>query len=133
MIGRALPLALASGVTTLLVAGTVAIEASTASGLGGPGVGILGVLVGLVAALLAAIAVGLLVASERLPPSAMAVLVAYGTFGVAFLAVAALRYVNVPGADETLSMPIQVGLSLVCALAAGVVAARGGRPRAETA
>lgn len=124
MLGRSLLLALASGVTTLLVAGAVAIEVAGASGLGGPGVGILGVLAGLVAALLAAVVVGLLAVSERLSRTALAALVAYGTFGVAFLGVAALRYVNVPGADETLSMPIQIGLSLGCALAAGIVAAR---------
>ncbi|MFC7096481.1 permease [Halobaculum marinum] len=130
MIGRALPLALASAVTTLLVAGAVAIETASAAGLGGPGVGIIGVLVGLVAALVAAVVVGLAVTSGRLSRNATVALVAYGTLGVVFLAVAALKYVNVPGADETFTMPVQVVVSVACAVAAAALVARSGRPDA---
>lgn len=121
MNGRALPLALASAVTTFLLAGAVTLLVLGDLYGESPGVGILGVAVGAVAAIAAAVAVGL--AADRLLGRSAAALVAYGTFGVAFLVVAGARYVNVPGADAV-TFPVHVAVSLVVALLAAALAGR---------
>ncbi|MEF8825281.1 MAG: permease [Halapricum sp.] len=121
-------LGLASAVTTFLLAGAVTIEILSTWYGEGPGVGILGVAVGVVVALL----VGTVVTftGDRLSGLRAAVLVAYGAFGVAFLAIAGMSYVNVPGVDEVFTFPVHLAASLVVAILAAVLASRGrGPPR----
>lgn len=119
---RSVLLAVASAVTTVLAVGAVVIE--LLSGLYGesPGVGMLGVFGGLVAGLLVGAAVVLV--AGRLTGVAETALVAYGAFGVAFLAVAALRYVNAPGADAVFTFPVQLAVSLLFALIAAALESR---------
>jgi len=108
----------ASAVTTFLLAGALSI--SVLGGLYGdsPGVGILGVLAGLVAGVGAGVAVVL--SANRLAGVPAAALVAYATFGVAFLAIAGLSYVNVPGADAVFTFPVHLGTSAVVAVVVAV-------------
>ncbi len=130
MNGRTLSLGLASAVTTFLVAGAVTITLLGDLYGESPGVGIIGVAVGVIAAIAAGAAVSL--AADRLSGRFETALVAYGTFGVAFLAVAGVRYVNVPGADAVFTFPVHVAVSLVVALLAAALAGRG-RPSNGTA
>ena len=88
-----------------------------------PGSGIVGVLVGLVVGLLAGVTI--VFTADRLSGVSATVLVAYATFGVVFLAVAGLRYVNVPGADEAFTFPAQVVVSLLLAVVVAVLVGRG--------
>jgi len=119
-------LGLASAVTTFLLAGAVTIEILSTWYGESPGVGILGVGVGVVVALL----VGTVVTftGDRLSGWRAAALVAYGAFGVAFLAIAGLSYVNVPGADEVFTFPVHIAASLVIAIVAAILASRGRVP-----
>jgi hypothetical protein len=124
---RTLSLGLASAVTTFLLVGALSI--SVLGGLYGdsPGVGILGVLAGLVAGLVA----GGVVAAFADRPTGLtaAALVAYATFGVAFLAIAALQYINAPGADAVFTFPVHLGTSVVVAVVVAAAAfRRRGRP-----
>lgn len=121
MNSRSLLLALGASVTTFLLAGAAAIE-SLGTAFGGPGVGILGVAAGLFLGLLVAVAVAL--TAHRLPGRWRTLLAGYGSFGVAFLAVAALRYVNAPGADEAFTFPVHVATSVLVALVVVVVTGR---------
>lgn len=91
-----------------------------------PGVGILGVFAGFLAAVVAAVAVWAF--ADRLSGVAAATLVAYGTFGVAFLGIAGLRYVNVPGADDLFTFPVHLGASLLVAVVVTILAGRERRP-----
>ena len=111
---RNLSLGVAAAVTTFLLAGALSI--SVLGGLYGdsPGVGILGVLAGLVTGLAAGVVVVLFAA--RLAGITAAALVAYGTFGVAFLAIAGLQYVNVPGADAVFTFPVHLATSALVAV-----------------
>jgi hypothetical protein len=119
-------LALAAAVTTFLLFGAAAIAV-----LGGrfgesPGVGILGVAAGALAAAVALVAVAVL--ADRFRGVPRAALVAYGTFGVAFLAIAAMQYVDVPGADDLFAFEVHLAVSLVAAVVTGAVTlARPGR------
>lgn len=124
MNARTLALGAGTAVTTFLLAGAVTIELLGAGE--APGIGIVGVFVGLVVGLLAGGIVG--VYADRLSGIAASTLVAYATFGVAFVAIAGMSYVNVPGADDVFSFPVHVGVSLVAAL---VVALLTGRRRGE--
>jgi hypothetical protein len=115
----------AAAVTTFLLVGAVTIETLGSMYGDGPGVGILGVFAGFAGAMVA----GLLVVArgDRLSGDAGAALVAYGTLGSAFLAIALLQYVNVPGADELFNFPVHLGASVLLAVVAGALAAQ--RPR----
>jgi len=120
---RRIALGIGTAVTTFLLAAVVVIES-----LGGgeaPGIGILGVLGGLVAGLLAG---ALVVASaDRLSGVATAALATYATLGPAFVAIAGLSYANVPGADAVFTFPVHVGTSVVLAVVAGLLAVYLGR------
>ncbi|MFC4356918.1 permease [Halobium salinum] len=131
MNARTLILGLASAVTTFLVTGAVTIE--LLSGLYGasPGVGILGVGVGGAVGLFTGVVVAFAFSRDRLSGGPAAVLVAYGAFGVVFLAISGLRYVNVPGADELFTLPVHLLLSLVVAVTVATLVGR--RPRATRA
>jgi hypothetical protein len=129
MNGRTLLLAVGSAATSFLFVGALALTV-----LGGrygesPGVGILGVVAGVVAAAVTLLAVSLAVARLRTP--AAEALVAYAAFGVAFLAIAALRYVDVPGADDVFTFPVHVGLSVLLAVAVAVLDGRRRTPAAS--
>lgn len=123
---RNISLGLVSTVTSFLLAGAVTIEMLSTWYGESPGVGILGVRVGIVVALL----VGAVVAftGDRLSGLRAAALVAYGVFGVAFLAIAGLSYMNVPGADEVFTFPIHLAVNLVVATVVAGLASRGRVP-----
>ena len=120
-------LGVACGVTTFLLVGAGTIEA-LATQYGGPGVGILGVFAGALGGLGVAVLVG--VTADRLRGWAATAVVGYGAFGAGFLGVAALRYVNVPGADDLFAFPVHLATSLVVAVAAAALdhRSRPGRP-----
>lgn len=71
---------------------------------------------------------------EDLSGLAASAFVAYATFGIVFVAIAGMRYVNVPGADDVFSFPVHLGASVVAAVAVALLAGRS-RPgdRAVTA
>lgn len=120
MNARTIVLGGGTAVTTVLFVGAATIEL-----LGGgeaPGIGILGVFVGLLAGLLAGGVV--VVAGDRLGGLAASALVAYATFGVAVVAIAGLRYVNVPYADAVFSVPVHLGVSVLAAVVVALVAHR---------
>jgi hypothetical protein len=119
-------LGLASAVTTFLLVGAATI--ATLSGQYGdsPGIGIIAVFVGVVAGLL--VGGGVAFAAGRLTGLARAAVVAYGTFGVTYLAVAGLSYVNVPGADDVFTFPVHLAVSLAFAAAAAAFVGRGSPP-----
>jgi hypothetical protein len=114
---RTFSLGAASAVTTFLVVGAVTIAVLSGPFGESPGVGILGVLAGFVVGLGAGVVVAAF--AGRLSGAATAALVTYATFGVAFLAIAALQYVNVPGADAVFTFPVHLAVSVLLALAAG--------------
>lgn len=122
MDSRDVLLGLASAVTTFLLAGAVTIEILSTWYGESPGVGILGVGIGVVVALLVGAVVTLI--GERLSGLRAAALVAYGAFGVAFLVIAGLSYVNVPGADEMFTFSVHLTISLVVAIVAAVLVSR---------
>lgn len=62
------------------------------------------------------------------PGVATAALTAYATLGPAFVAIAALSYVNVPGADDVFSFPVHVGTSTALAVVVGILTVYLGRP-----
>jgi hypothetical protein len=115
-------LGVACGVTTFLFAGAGTIVAIGDRFGDSPGVGILAVGAGLFAGLLAAF-LGT-IASDRLSGVPARALLAYGVFGVTFLGIAALQYVNVPGADAVFSFPVHLGVSVLVAVLAGVFGQR---------
>jgi len=121
MTTRSLALGAGTATTTFLLAGAATIELLGAGE--APGIGIVGVFVGVVVGLLA----GGLVAvyADRLSGVAMSALVAYATFGVAVVAIAGLRYVNVPYADDVFTFPVHLGVSVAVAVVAALAASRG--------
>lgn len=123
MNSRTIALGLGTAVTTFLLAGAATFELAPAAWGDSPGVGILAVFVGLVLGVVVggAVAVG----AASLTGSALAALVAYGAFGVAFLAIAAMSYVNVPGVDETFTFPVHLAASLVVAFVVAALVGRG--------
>ncbi|ODR82663.1 permease [Haladaptatus sp. W1] len=123
MNARAILFAVASAVTTVLLAGAATIELLSAVYGESPGVGMLGLVVGLVVGV--SVGAGVVVTAGRFSGISLAALVAYATFGVAFLTIAGLRYVNVPGADALFTFPVHFAVSLLLALAVAVLTARG--------
>ena len=114
MDGRQLLAAVGSALTTLLLVGAVVIEVVAGATGADVGPGIVGVAVGVLAALVALV---LVVARwGRLGPSARPLVLGYAAFGLAFLVLSALSYVNVPGARQYLSVPLHAGIALVIAL-----------------
>ncbi|MFW5911400.1 MAG: permease [Halolamina sp.] len=123
MNARSVALGLGTAVTTFLLVGAGTIEL-----LGGgeaPGIGILGVFAGLVAGVLAGGLVG--VGGDRLSRVPAAAMVGYAAFGVTFLVIAGMSYVNVPGADETFTFTVHLVVSGVVAVVAALVAWYSGR------
>lgn len=111
MNARTIALGLGTAITTFLWAG-----ATTMKLLGGgeaPGIGIIGVFVGFIAGIFAGGIVG--VYADRVSGIIASTLVAYATFGVAFVAIAGMRYVNVPHADDVFTFPVHLGASVVLA------------------
>lgn len=109
---RTVALGLGAAITTFLLVG-----AATIQWLGpgeAPAIGIIGVFVGFVAGVLAGGIVTIY--AERLAGLLWTVLVGYATFGILFIAIAAMRYVNLPGADDLFTFPIHLGVSLGAAI-----------------
>ncbi|WP_423746809.1 permease (plasmid) [Haladaptatus sp. SPP-AMP-3] len=123
MNARAILFGIASAVTTVLLAGAATIELLSALYGENPGVGMLGLVVGL--AVGASVGAGVAVTAGRFSGISLSALVAYATFGVAFLAIAGLRYVNAPGADALFTFPVHLAVSLLLALAFAVLTTRG--------
>lgn len=107
-----------AGATTFLLVGATTIEAVMATIGGDIGPGIIGVVVGVLAGLVAVVAVAL--SWDRLANREHAVLVAYASFGLTLLLLAALSYVNVPGADEYLGFERNLVIAFVVALGAAI-------------
>lgn len=118
---RLIVLGAGSAVTTFLLAGAATIELLGAGE--APAIGIIGVFVGIVVGLLAGVIVSM--SADRLSGTAASALVAYATFGVAFVAIAGMRYVNVPYADTVFTFPIHIGVSVVAAVVVALFAIRG--------
>lgn len=114
---RSFSLGAASAVTTFLVAAAATIAVTRIPFGDSPGVGILGVGAGFVAGLVVFVVVA--VFAGRLSGASWAALVAYATLGVVFLGIAALSYVNVPGADAVFTFPVHIAVSVLLALGAG--------------
>jgi len=121
MNARTVALAIGTAVTTFLLVGAVTIELLGAGE--APGIGILGVFVGLVAGLVAGGLVG--VTGDRVAGLPAAALVGYAAFGTTFLAIAAMSYVNVPGVDDVFTFPVRLGASAVVAVVAALATAYG--------
>lgn len=121
---RTLAIGVGAAFTTFLLVGAGTIELLGAGE--APGIGILGVFAGIVAGLLAGIVVT--VTADRLTGLRHSLLVGYAAFGAAFIAVFAMRYVNVPGADDVFTFPVHVGVSLLAAVVLAVGDWQGGRP-----
>lgn len=119
---RSLTLGLGTAVTTFLLAAAAAIEFAPAAWGDSPGVGIVGVFVGLILGL----TVGVVVAfrTGRFSRLQTAAVVGYAALGLTFLAIAAMSYVNVPGVDEMFTFPVQLGVSVLVAVVAGLLTAR---------
>ncbi|MFW6318085.1 MAG: permease [Halorubrum sp.] len=120
MNARTIALGLCAAITTFLVVGAVTIELLGAGE--SPGIGIVGVFVGFVAGLLAGGITA--VYADRLSGVWASVLAAYAAFGAAVLAIAGLRYVNVPFADDVFTFPVHIGASLALAVVVAVVTFR---------
>lgn len=116
-------LGLGIAVTTFLLAGAASIELAPAAWGDSPGVGIVAVFVGFVVGLLAGGVVA--VRADRVSRVTLSALVGYAALGVAFLAIAAMSYVNVPGVDEVFTFPVQLGVSLLVAIVVAILVGRG--------
>jgi ABC-type lipoprotein release transport system permease subunit len=120
MNARTVALGTGTAMTTFLVAGAVTIEFI---GVGeAPGIGLIGVFVGIVSGLLAGVIVS--VYAARLSRITASVLVAYATFGVAFVAIAGMRYVNLPYADTVSTFPVHLGVSVIAAVVVALLIVR---------
>lgn len=126
---RSIVAALGSAVTTFLVVGAVVIEALTAATGADVGPGIVGVGLGAIAAIAALVLVR--VVWGRLGETAHWTLLGYAAFGLAFLVLAALSYVNVPGARASLSVPLNAGIAALVAVAVAVAGLQRRRARAR--
>lgn len=118
---RTIAIGAGTAITTFLLAGAATIELLGAGE--APGIGILGVFVGLVAGLLAGGIV--VVAADGLSRGPAALLVGYAAFGVAVLAIAGMSYVNVPGADDVFTFPVHIGASVGVAILFALAAWQG--------
>jgi len=130
MTPRHLLAALGAAATTFLLVGAVVIEVVSAATGADVGPGIVGVGVGALAAIAALALVSW--RWNRLSEAAQHLVLGYAAFGLAFLLLSALSYVNVPGARTYLSVPLNAGIAAVVA----VVVALGlrwldGRPPVE--
>jgi hypothetical protein len=121
MNARIVALGAGTAVTTFLLAGAATVELLGAGE--APAIGIIGVFIGVVAGLLAGVIVS--VYADRLSGIAALILVAYVTFGVAFVAIAGMRYVNVPYADTVFTFPVHIGVSVMAAVVIALLAIRG--------
>lgn len=121
MNARTVALGAGTAVTTFLLAGAATVELLGAGE--APAIGIIGVFIGVVAGLLAGVIVS--VYADRLSGIAASILVAYATFGVAFVAIAGMRYVNVPYADTVFTFPVHIGVSVMAAVVIALLAIRG--------
>ncbi|MFC7077535.1 permease [Haloarcula halophila] len=127
---RTITLGLGTALSTFLLAGATTIELLGAGE--APGIGILGVLVGFIAGLLAGGVVS--VSADRISGIAALGLVAYATFGVAFVTIAGIRYVNVPFADDVFTFAVQISVSVALAvLVALLMASKGSGKLTESA
>lgn len=115
-------------ITTFLVVAAILIEAVTAATGADVGPGIIGVTAGALAALGAVLAVSY--GWSRLTDRVRWAVAGYGSFGLAMLVLAGLSYVNVPGADEYLSLSRNLVVSAVVALAVTIGGWRRGQPTA---
>lgn len=107
-----------AAVTTFLLVGAATIEAVTAATGADVGPGIVGVFAGLAAGLTAAAAVSW--RWSTLADRGRAVLLAYAAFGLTIVFLAALSYVNVPGADAYLGLQVNLVIAAVVAVAAAI-------------
>jgi hypothetical protein len=114
---RILALSVGAAITSFVVVGATTIELLGAGE--APGIGIIGVFVGLVAGVIA----GGLVSGygNRIVGVTERALIGYATFGVVFVALFGMRYVNVPGADDVITFPVQIGVSLLGAAVLGAL------------
>jgi hypothetical protein len=119
---RTIALGVGAAATTFLLAGATTIQLLGAGE--APGIGIIGVFVGLVAGLLAGATVS--VYTDSLQGLAHTVLVAYATFGVAVVAIAGMSYVNISGADNVFTFPVHIGVSLLAAVVVALLDSRRG-------
>lgn len=116
---RSVALGIGIAITTFLLAGAATIELLGAGE--APAVGIIGVFVGVLSGLLAGAIVSAY--ADRISGMAATALVAYGTFGIVFVAIAGLSYVNV--LDDVFTFPVHLATSVVVALAVALLAGRG--------
>lgn len=116
MNARTVALGVGTAMTTFLVAGAATIELLGAGE--APAIGVLGVLVGVVAGLLAGGIVS--VYADRLP-STVAAVVAYATFGVVFVTIAGASYLDAPYVDSVLTFRIHVAVSVSAAAVVGLL------------
>lgn len=114
MTPRKLATLLGTPVTTFLVVGAAVIEGLTAATGADVGPGIVGVVGGALAAIAAFLLVGWRWAG--LSETARTLLLGYATLGLAFLFLSALSYVDVPGARQYLSIPLNAGIAVVVAV-----------------
>lgn len=117
--------ALGSAVTTFLLVGAVVIEVVAAATGADVGPGIAGVGVGALAAVVAAVLVG--IGWNRAGRAGQWTLLGYAAFGLTFLFLSGLSYVNVPGARQYLDVPLNVGIAAVVALVVAVATRRSDR------
>lgn len=123
MNARTLILGLGTAVTTFLLVGGASIELAPAAWGDNRSVGILAVFTGFVVGMLAGGAVAY--RADLVARLTQAALVGYAALGVTFLAIAVMSYVNVPGADELFTFPVQLGVSLLVAVVLAVLVGSG--------
>ena len=114
-----------AAVTSFLLVGAATIVAVVAATGADVGPGIIGVFAGVAAGLVAAT----LVASRwgRVGPRTRSLVLGYAAFGLTVVFLASLSYVNAPGARDLLSVPLNVAIGAVVALAVAVGRGRLGR------
>jgi hypothetical protein len=117
---RSIALGAGAAISTFLFAGATTIQLLGAGE--APGIGIIGVFVGLLAGLLAGGIVA--VYADHLQGIAQSILVAYATFGVAIVTIAGMSYVNVPGADDVFTLPVHLGGSVLVAVVVALLDSR---------
>lgn len=119
---RSLVAAIGGAASTFLIVGAVVIEAVTAATGADIGPGIIGVGVGAIAAI--AVLVVISIRWSQLGVTGQWLLLGYAAFGLSFLFLSALSYVNVPGARATLSVPLNAGIAAVVAVTIGIAGPR---------
>ena len=122
MTARSLVAAIGGAASTFLIVGAVVIEAVTAATGADIGPGIIGVGVGAIAAIAALVVVS--IRWGHLGVTGQWLLLGYAAFGLSFLFLSALSYVNVPGARATLSVPLNAGIAAVVAVTIGIAGPR---------